>query len=159
MSINKKIKSKKFVIDQLKSLENDGLLHEEYPENKPLKISKIEAMTKLQSKFLENTAESIRMQINKILGVEKGEDEVWILDLDRMKNYKDYFPENNPCNLIVAFNLDERMKNAVEMNLYKAITTICDGSESRLGLGSMISGSDATGVVSSASGYVAENDL
>jgi hypothetical protein len=38
------------------------------------------------------------------LGVEKGEDEVWLMDLDKMKNYKDYFAENNPCNLGIVFN-------------------------------------------------------
>ena len=53
--MNKKAKSKKFVLDQLKSIDNEPLEPEEYPKNKPIKVSKIEAMTKLQSKFMENT--------------------------------------------------------------------------------------------------------
>jgi hypothetical protein len=31
------------------------------------------------------------------------------LDLDRIKNYKDYFAENNPCNLLHTFNVDKRI--------------------------------------------------
>lgn len=120
----------------------------------------MEAMTKLQSKFMENTTESIRMQINKILGVEKAEDDVWLLDLDRMKNYKDYFTENNPCNLVVAFSLEDRVKTAVKRRLFRAVTNIFEKSETLLGLGSMASGfEDQTFIESSASGFVPESDI
>lgn len=29
--------------------------------------------------------------MDKALGIEKGEDTIWLISLDRMKNYKDYF--------------------------------------------------------------------
>lgn len=101
------------------------------------------------------------MQINRLLGVEKAEDDVWLLDLDRMKNYKDYFTENNPCNLIVAFNLEDRIKNAVKRRLLRAVTNIFAKSETMLGFDSMASGfEDQTFIESSAaSGFLPESDF
>lgn len=85
---------------------------------------------------------------------------MWLLDLDRMKNYKDYFTENNPCNLILAFNLDDRMKNAVKSKLLRAVTNIFERSESKLGLESMISGHEDQALIgSSVSGFIPENDI
>ena len=55
----------------------------------------------------------MRNELNKALGVEKAEDDVWLLDLDRMKNYKSYFTENNPGNLLVAFDLEDRLQRLV----------------------------------------------
>jgi len=34
---------------------------------------------------------------------------MWLIDLDRMKNYKDYFNADNPCNLEKKFDLEQRM--------------------------------------------------
>jgi hypothetical protein len=42
-------------------------------------------------------------------GNKAGEDEIWLVDLDRMKNYKDYFSADNPCNLEKKLNLEQRL--------------------------------------------------
>ena len=76
-----------------------------------------------------------------------------------MKNYKDYFTENNPCNLIVAFSLEDRIKNAVKRRLFRAVTNIFEKSGTMLGLDSLVSGNeDQTFVESSASGFALESD-
>lgn len=82
----------------------------------------------MQNKFLENTAEIIKININKAMGVENAEDDIWLLDLDRMKNYKDYFSENNPCNLPNAFNLELRLKKMNEENGLNILGNVCMGA-------------------------------
>lgn len=65
-----------------------------------------------------------------------------------MKNYKSYFTENNPCNLLVAFNLDDRMKRQAERNLYDKITSIFVKSSSNLGFESLMSNSKVETAIS-----------
>lgn len=39
------------------------------------------------------------------------EDYVWLIQTDQVKNYRDYFSDSNPCNLVNKFKVEERMKN------------------------------------------------
>lgn len=64
--------------------------------------------------FLKNTTEIIKLELDRFNREERYEDEVWIINCDKMKNYKDYFPDNNPCNLQDTFSLEMRLKR---MNL------------------------------------------
>jgi len=43
----------------------------------------------------------------------EGADEVWIVDSDRMKNYKSYFEGDNSCNLIDKFSILKRSGHVV----------------------------------------------
>lgn len=47
--------------------------------------------------------------MNKALFNEEGADEVWLVESDRMKNYKHYFELDNSCNLVDKFNPQKRM--------------------------------------------------
>ena len=49
------------------------------------------------------------MQFAIAFECQKGEDNVWSLDSDGMKNYNDYFAENNPCNLVYTFDVENRI--------------------------------------------------
>lgn len=46
---------------------------------------------------------------------------MWTLDLDRMKNYKDYFSEDNPCNLEKKFDVDFREKGKAQKEVFSAL--------------------------------------
>lgn len=39
----------------------------------------------------------IKLELNRALRTENGEDEVWTVNTDRMKNYKGYFASDNSC--------------------------------------------------------------
>lgn len=41
----------------------------------------------------------IKQEFNRFKILENYEDEVWTINCDKMKNYKDYFPESNPCSV------------------------------------------------------------
>jgi len=82
----------------------------------------------MQSKILENTTEVIKMYISKALGLEKGEDDVWLLDLDRMKNYKDYFNPDNPCNLEEKFDVEARLVIRAQKDVSRALTKVFLGA-------------------------------
>lgn len=61
-------------------------------------------MIKREKAMLENTTEVIREQFVKLLGAEIYLDEVWNVNLDRMRNYKSYFSLDNSSNLREKFN-------------------------------------------------------
>jgi hypothetical protein len=65
----------------------------------------------MQTKFLENTAELIKSYASKAFGMEGGEDEIWLIGSDRMKNYRHYFNSDNSCNLEQKFNVSTRVKS------------------------------------------------
>lgn len=58
--------------------------------------------------FLKYTSEVIKQEFNRFKILENYEDEVWTIHCDKMKNYKDYFPESNPCSVEERYSLDER---------------------------------------------------
>lgn len=64
----------------------------------------------MQIKFLENTTELIKNYASKVFGEEKGEDEIWTVAADRMKNYRHYFAADNSCNLEQKFDVDTRKR-------------------------------------------------
>jgi hypothetical protein len=47
--------------------------------------------------------------MNKAMRLWKGDDELWIINCDRMRNYKGYFSHDNPCELIQKFQIDTRL--------------------------------------------------
>ena len=65
---------------------------------------------KLQTEFLELTTEAIKVNMNRIVGKEYEEDEVWLVNTDKLRNYKDYFNEANACNLEDKFPVKDRIK-------------------------------------------------
>jgi hypothetical protein len=40
-----------------------------------------------------------------------------------MKNYKDYFAENNPCNLVNTFDVYKRMGKSIKRKLSDSVRT------------------------------------
>jgi hypothetical protein len=52
--------------------------------------------------------------MNKAMREWKGEDEVWIINCDRMKNYKGYFSGDNACELMEKFKLAPRLEKQRE---------------------------------------------
>jgi hypothetical protein len=46
---------------------------------------------------LKYTSEVIKLEFNRFKISESFEDEVWTISCDKMKNFKEYFPECNPC--------------------------------------------------------------
>lgn len=46
--------------------------------------------------------------MNKAFMYGEGQDDVWIVESDKMKNYKSYFQSDNSCNLVDKFSLLKR---------------------------------------------------
>jgi hypothetical protein len=122
-SAHRNVKKERFVIDELKPLENDGTL----PAVK-LHEKEIEAISKMQVKFLENTAELMKNYASKMFAVEKAEDEIWTVDADRMKNYRHYFAADNSCCLEQKFDVATRARThhqneaqQAEMHLFEQL--------------------------------------
>jgi len=46
--------------------------------------------------------------MNKAFQYGEGQDDVWIIETDKMKNYKSYFEADNSCNLMEKFCLSKR---------------------------------------------------
>ncbi len=74
-----------------------------------------------QENFCRNTTEMIRQELNKVLRIEKGEDDVWIVNCDRMKNYKGYFASDNPCMLVEKFKVEQRLDKLFSQKLKKQV--------------------------------------
>jgi hypothetical protein len=70
-----------------------------------------QSVAKFQLFFMEHTTEVIKEQLAKLLGAEQYEDEIWNLKLDKMRNYKGYFPADNSSNLKEKFNVDSRIEH------------------------------------------------
>jgi ribonucleotide reductase beta subunit family protein with ferritin-like domain len=49
--------------------------------------------------FVKNTSDLIKRELDRYLKDETFEDNVWNLACDKLKNYKEYFADNNVCNL------------------------------------------------------------
>ena len=47
--------------------------------------------------------------MNKAFQYGEGHDEVWIVETDKMKNYKNYFEADNSCNLSDKFSIEKRL--------------------------------------------------
>lgn len=60
---------------------------------------------------MKSTSELIKQEFDRYFRNESYEDEVWTINCDKMKSYKEYFPESNACNLEYSFNVDERLIN------------------------------------------------
>lgn len=86
------IKRQKYVIDELKPIENES-------PQEDLRSKEILAMSQMQMKFIESTTELIKTYTSRAFGNDLGEDEIWSLSTDRLKNYRHYFPQGNSCNL------------------------------------------------------------
>jgi hypothetical protein len=59
--------------------------------------------------FMKNTSEVIKQEFNRFSRTENYEDEVWIIHCDKMKNYKEYFEDQNASNLEENFKVETRM--------------------------------------------------
>jgi hypothetical protein len=57
--------------------------------------------------FYKNTANVIKHEMSRALNYECF-DEVWLIESDKMKNYKCYFESDNSCNLIDKFAVHNR---------------------------------------------------
>jgi uncharacterized protein YkuJ len=131
-SVHRNVKKERYLIDELKPLENDattGKIHHD---------KEIEAISKMQIKFLENTTELIKNYASKMFGVEKGEDEIWTVDADRMKNYRHYFSADNSCNLEQKFDVGSRtcsveqsQAQQAEMQLFEQAQRECEEARQR----------------------------
>jgi hypothetical protein len=71
----------------------------------------IAALERMQMSFLEKTTEIIKSYTTKMFGLDNGEDNIWQLDSDRMKNYRHYFSCDNSCNLEQRFDVTYRVKS------------------------------------------------
>ncbi len=83
-----------------------------------------DSMAKMQSNIMDSTSELIKMYLSKALNTDLGFDEVWHLNLDHAKNYKNYFNNDNPFSLEEKFNVKLRMRNGNERNIFKALTLL-----------------------------------
>lgn len=63
--------------------------------------------------FSKNTVEIIKHEMTKALYLGEGHDEVWIVESDKMKDYKNYFKADNSSNLIDKFCLSKRADRIV----------------------------------------------
>ena len=54
--------------------------------------------------FIQKTSEVIKQEFIRMNRNSQFEDEVWLIESDKMRNFKDYFPLNNPSNLELLFN-------------------------------------------------------
>ena len=54
---------------------------------------------KKEESFLNKAEEVIKKQFSEFLKPQNYEDQVWTVALDTIKNYKEYFPESNACNM------------------------------------------------------------
>jgi hypothetical protein len=53
----------------------------------------------LREWFLKTTSNVIKHELDRHLRENNFEDDVWTIACDKLKNYKEYFVSNNPCNL------------------------------------------------------------
>ncbi len=51
----------------------------------------IKEISDIKEFFSKNTAELIKYEVNKAFNEGEGRDEVWIINLDKVRNYKNYF--------------------------------------------------------------------
>ena len=54
---------------------------------------------KLEDWLIKNTSDLIKQEFDRIQRHQNFEDEVWAIQSDKVKNYKEYFPESNAYNL------------------------------------------------------------
>ena len=65
----------------------------------------------------------------KFMNNDSCEDDVWLLNLDHMKNYKNYFSFDNPCNLDKKFDFEERLKRIHQKQISSALTLLLEDRE------------------------------
>ena len=63
--------------------------------------------------IVKATSETIRKELERMLNPDKSGDEVWIINSDKAKNYKEYFPDSNSCNLEFTTRLDTRTEGSL----------------------------------------------
>lgn len=52
----------------------------------------------------------IKQELDRFFRNETFEDEVWTINCDKAKSYKEYFPDCNPCHLEYNFPQEERLE-------------------------------------------------
>lgn len=59
----------------------------------------------------------IKEELSRRIRAENQEDEMWLVDCDKVENYKKYFPEGNSSNLEYTFDIKKRLESLQKMQV------------------------------------------
>ena len=88
-------------MNKFKQIKNDGVDNEKSYKS----LSNM-----IEVNTVKNSTDLIKKELDRYLKADLYEDQIWGLACDSVKNYKEYFPEGNSCQLEMSFSVEKRLE-------------------------------------------------